>query len=70
MCAIVTGTHYETRLAAKKEEHQQLLQTLEQWRRMGRARDVQISQLRNENELVLDECKQKKLEVLYKMYQF
>ena len=58
MRTIVTGTHYQTRLAARKEEHQQPLQALEQWQRMGRARDVQISQLQNENELVQNKCKQ------------
>ena len=45
-------------LTASKEEQQRLLQVVEQWQRMGRARDVQISQLQNENELVQDKCKQ------------
>ena len=44
----------EVRVTASKEEQQRLLQ---QYQRMGRARDVQISQLQNENELVQDKCK-------------
>ena len=44
-------------MTAFKEEQQRLLQVVEQWQRMGRARDVQISQLQNENELVQDKCK-------------
>ena len=42
------------RLTASKEEQQWLLQ---QYQRMGPARDVQISQLQNENELVQDKRK-------------
>ena len=44
-------------MTATKEEQQRLVQVVEQWQRMGRARDVQISQLQNENELVQDKCK-------------
>ena len=44
-------------LTASKEDQQQLLQVVEQWQRMGHARDVQISQLQNENELVQGKCK-------------
>ena len=44
-------------MTASKEEQQRLLQVVEQWQRMGRTRDVQISQLQNENELVRDKCK-------------
>ena len=44
-------------MTASKEEQQRLLQVVEQWQRMGRARDVQISLLQNENELVQDKCK-------------
>ena len=52
-CDIVTH-YYEAKLTASKEEQQRLLQ---QYERMSRARDVQISQLQNENELVQDKCK-------------
>ena len=58
VCTIMIGIDYETRLATNKMEQQRLLLVLEQWQRMGRARDVQISQLQNENELVQDKCKQ------------
>ena len=44
-------------MTASKEEQQRLLQVVEQWQRMDHARDVQISQLQNENELVQDKCK-------------
>ena len=44
-------------MTASKEEQQQLLQAVEQWQRMGRVRDVQISQLQIENDLVQDKCK-------------
>ena len=44
-------------MTASKEEQQKLLQVVEQWQKMGRARDVQISQLQNENELVQDKRK-------------
>ena len=44
-------------LTASKEEQQRLLQVVEQWQRMGHARDVQISQLQNENEIVQGKCK-------------
>ena len=52
-CDIVTH-YYEARLAASKEEQQRLLQ---QYERMIRARDAQISQLQNENEPMQDKCK-------------
>ena len=57
MCALILCTHldYEAKLAASKEEQQQLL---EQCQRMGHARDIQISQLQNENKLLQDKCKQ------------
>ena len=54
---VVTADVDEVRLTAIKKEQQRLLQVVEQWQRMGRARDVQISQLQNENELVQDKCK-------------
>ena len=44
----------EVRLTASKEEQQQLLQ---QYKRMGHAKDVQILQLQNENEVVQEKCK-------------
>ena len=49
---------YEARLAASKEEQQRLLQGMEQHQRMSRARDTQISQLLNENEIMQNKCKQ------------
>ena len=44
-------------MTASKEEQQRLVQVVGQWQKMGRARDVQISQLQNEKELVQDKCK-------------
>ena len=43
---------------AYDEEQRRLLQVVEQSQRMSRARDAQISQLQNENELTQDKCKQ------------
>ena len=60
-CDIVAH-YYEARLTASKEEQQRLLQVVKQWQRMSHARDVQISQLQNENELVQDKCKLASLE--------
>ena len=54
-CDIVTHYH-EVRVTASKEEQQRLLQVVEQYQGMGRVRDVQISQLQNENELVQARC--------------
>ena len=51
---VITAGEDDTKLTVSKEQ-QQLLQ---QYQRMGRARDVQISQLQTGNELVQDKCKQ------------
>ena len=44
-------------MTAGKKEQQLLLKVVEQWQRMCYARDVQISQLRDENDRVLGICK-------------
>ena len=54
MMCVVTA---EVTLTASKEEQEEQQQRLQQYQRMGRARDVQISQLQKENELVQDKCK-------------
>ena len=51
---IVIAGEDEIRLTASKKEQQRLLQVVEQWQRKCYARDVQISQLQNENDRVLD----------------
>ena len=53
-CDIIVTHYYVAKLIASKEEQQRVLQ---QYERMGCAKDVQISQLQNENELVQDKCK-------------
>ena len=42
------------RLAASEEEQQRLLQEVEQWKKMFHAREMQISQLQNENKQLQD----------------
>ena len=58
LCIVVT-CEYEARLAASEEEQQQLLQVVEQWKKIFHSREMEISQLQNENEQlrVQDKCK-------------
>ena len=58
LCIVVT-CEYKTRLAASEEEQQRLLQVVEQWKKMFHSREMEISQLQNENEQlrVQDKCK-------------
>ena len=55
-CCIVV-TRVEARLAASEEEQQRLLQEVEQWKKMFNDREIQISQLQNENKQLQDKCK-------------
>ena len=45
------------KLTASKKEQQRLQSSLEQWQRMGRARDQQMLKLKNENEVLQSKCK-------------
>ena len=54
VCIVYTLLDYEARLTASKEEQQRFL---EQRQRMNRARDMQISQLQNENKFLQGKCK-------------
>ena len=49
----------EARLVASEEEQQRLLQIVEQWKKMFHSREMEISQLQNENERlrVQNKCK-------------
>ena len=55
-CVVTVGED-EVRFTASKEEQQRLLQVVEQLQKIGHAKDVQISLLQNENELVQDKSK-------------
>ena len=52
-CVVVAASEHESRVTASKDEQQQLLH---QYQKMVHARDVQISQLKKENELIQDKC--------------
>ena len=49
---------HETKLtvASAEEEQQELLRVLEQTKRMGYARDLQISMLESDGQLMLEKC--------------
>ena len=47
---------YKTKLTASEEEQQELLRVLEQTKRMGYARDLQISTLESDGQLMLEKC--------------
>ena len=54
---IVILHEYKTKLTASAEEEQQeLLKVLEQTKRMGYARDLQISTLESDGQLMLEKC--------------
>ena len=53
-CTIILVLDFEAKLTAHKKEQHQLLQVLEQTQKMARGRDVQISMLQYENELLQD----------------
>ena len=44
------------KLTASEEEQQELLRLLEQTKRMGYARDLQISMLESDGQLMLEKC--------------
>ena len=47
---------YKTKLTASEEEQQELLRVLEQTKRMACARDLQISMLESDGQLMLEKC--------------
>ena len=49
-------TQYKTKLTASEEEQQELLRVLEQTKRMGYARDLQISMFESDGQLMLEKC--------------
>ena len=53
---IVILHEYKTKLIASEEEQQELLRVLEQTKRMGYARDLQISMLESDGQLMLEKC--------------
>ena len=55
---IVILHEYKTKLtvASAEEEQQELLRVLEQTKRMGYARDLQISMLESDGQLMLEKC--------------
>ena len=56
-CSTVIVIHeYKTKLTASEEEQQELLRVLEQTKRMGYARDLQISMLKSDGQLMLEKC--------------
>ena len=57
-CSTVIVILHETKLtvASAEEEQQELLRVLEQTKRMGYARDLQISMLESDGQLMLDKC--------------
>ena len=54
--ALVILHEYKTKLTASEEEQQELLRVLEQTKRMGYARDLQISMLESDGQLMLEKC--------------
>ena len=44
------------KLTASKKEQQHLRSSLEQWQRMGRARDQHMLKFKNENEVLQSKC--------------
>ena len=57
-CSTVIVILHETKLtvASAEEEQQELLRVLEQTKRMGYARDLQISMLEIDGQLMLEKC--------------
>lgn len=57
-CSTVIVILHETKLtvASAEEEQQELLRVLEQTKRMGYARDLQISMLESDGQLMLEKC--------------
>ena len=57
-CSSVIVILHETKLtvASAEEEQQELLRVLEQTKRMGYARDLQISMLESDGQLMLEKC--------------
>ena len=56
-CSTVIVILHETKLTASAEEEQQeLLRVLEQTKKMGYARDLQISMLESDGQLMLEKC--------------
>ena len=57
-CSTVIVILHETKLtvASAEEEQQELLRVLEQTKRMGYARDLQISVLESDGQLMLEKC--------------
>ena len=57
-CSTVIVILHETKLtvASVEEEQQELLRVLEQTKRMGYARDLQISMLESDGQLMLEKC--------------
>ena len=54
---IVIQHKYKIKLTTSKEEEQQeLLRVLEQTKRMGFAKDLQISMLESDGQLMLEKC--------------
>ena len=57
-CSTVIVILHETKLtvASAEEEQQELLRVLEQTKRMGYVRDLQISMLESDGQLMLEKC--------------
>ena len=57
-CSTVIVILHETKLtvASAEEEQQELLRVLEQTKRMGYARDLQISMLESDGQLMIEKC--------------
>ena len=53
---VIVFHEYKTKLTASEEEQQELLRVLEQTKRMAYARDLQISMLESDGQLVLEKC--------------
>ena len=53
---VILHREYKTKLTASEEEQQELLRVLEQTKRMGYARDLQISMLESDGQLMLEKC--------------
>ena len=56
MHTVIVIHEYETKLAAVEEEQQEILRVLEQTKRMTCARDLQISMLESDGQLMLEKC--------------
>ena len=55
-CCIVVTCEYEDILASSEEVQQRQVQVVEQWKQLYQKREMQISQLQNENEQLQDKC--------------